>query len=320
MAFPNVSDIIATTIERRSGKIADSVTLSNAALAMLKKKGRIKPAPGGRLIYEELAFADNTNTAWYSGYDTLSVAASDVLTAAEYNWKQAASPVVISGLEQMQNSGEDAFIDLLDARVTNAENSLKNLIAQGLWSDGTGNGGKEIVGFDAMVPQDPTTGTYGGINRATSPLNVFWRSQLYDPASTPISTTIQQYMNTLWLSCIRGTDKPDLILSGNTIYATFWASMQAIQRITNPQMAELGFSNTDFSGAPVVPDSTTGIVATDMVYLNCQFMALRPHVDRNFRAMKMRSSVNQDADVQHIFWGGALTASACKFHGRLKGD
>ncbi len=320
MSFPNVSDLIATTIELRSGKIADSVTLSNAALAMLGKKGRIKPAPGGRLVYEELAFADNSNTAWYSGYDTLSVAASDVITAAEFNWKQAAAPVVMSGLEAMQNSGKQQIIDLLDARVTNAENSLKNLIAQGLWSDGTGNGGKEIVGFDAMVPQDPTTGTYGGINRATSPLNVFWRSQLYDPATTGVAATVQQHMNSLWLLCIRGTDKPDLILSGNTVYAIFWASMQAIQRITNPAMAELGFSNTDFCGAPVVPDSTTGIVATDMVFLNTNYLALRPHADRNFRAMKMRSSVNQDADVQHIFWGGALTASACKFHGRYKND
>jgi len=35
MSFPNVSDIIATTIENRSKRIADNVTKNNAILAKL---------------------------------------------------------------------------------------------------------------------------------------------------------------------------------------------------------------------------------------------------------------------------------------------
>jgi hypothetical protein len=69
MAFsnPNYSDILATTIENRSKKIADNVTNNNAVLAQLKKKGRIKTFSGGHKILQELSFAENVNGGWYSG-------------------------------------------------------------------------------------------------------------------------------------------------------------------------------------------------------------------------------------------------------------
>ena len=69
MAFPNVSDIIATTIQSRTRKLADNVTKNNALLAKLNTKGKIKTASGGNQIYQELTFAENSNAGWYSGYD-----------------------------------------------------------------------------------------------------------------------------------------------------------------------------------------------------------------------------------------------------------
>ena len=163
MAFPNVSDIITTTIESRTKKIADNVTKNNALLMRLSQKGKTRTFSGGRLIYEELSFAENGNAGWYSGYDLLPVAAQDVLSAAQFDIKQAACPVVISGLEMLQNAGPEQMIDLLAARIDVAESTMKNLVAGGIYSDGTGSGGKEITGLNAAVPFDPTTGTYGGI-------------------------------------------------------------------------------------------------------------------------------------------------------------
>ena len=120
MAFANVniSDILATTIENRSRKIADNVTNNNALLKKLETKGRIKPFSGGHKILQELSFAENSNAGWYSGYDLLPVGVSDVISAAEYNIKQAAVPVIISGLEQLQNAGREQMIDLMEARLS----------------------------------------------------------------------------------------------------------------------------------------------------------------------------------------------------------
>lgn len=143
MAFANsaVSDVIATTIQNRSGVIADNVTSNNALLMKLKQRGNIKTFSGGNTIFQELSFASNGNAGWYSGYETLPIAAQDVLSSAEYTIKQAACPVTISGLEQLQNAGKEQIIDLLDARVNVAESSMANLIASGLYSDGTAAGG-----------------------------------------------------------------------------------------------------------------------------------------------------------------------------------
>ena len=208
MPFPNVSDIIATTIESRTGKVADNVTDNNALLKTLDSKGKVKPFSGGSKIFQELSFAENSNAGWYSGYDLLPVGVSDVISAAEYDIKQAAVPVVISGLEMLQNSGKEAIIDLIESRLTVAENTMKNLVCTGLYSDGTGSGGKEIGGLDLLVPVNPAVGVAGGIDRATFP---FWQSKV-DTSVDITAANVQQTMNSMWASLVRGTDKPDVII------------------------------------------------------------------------------------------------------------
>lgn len=323
MAFPNTSitDIIATTIEKRSGKIADNVTKNNAILARLKEKGRIRPFSGGRSIFEEFGFAENQNAGWYSGADVLPVAAADVVGGAEFAIKQIACPVVVTGLEELQNSGEEAVIDLVASRLEMAEATMNNKIAEGLYSDGTGSSGKTLAGLDAAVPVDPTTGTYGGINRATS-TNAFWRSQLTDSGAAPSASTIQSYMNTLWAKCVRGADRPDLIMTGATAWAAYLASLQALQRFTTPGSAKLGFPSVLFMDADVVLDGGIGgyADADDMYFLNTKYLHFRPHSKRNMVSLKKRYSTNQDVSAEFLAWAGALTSSGPQFCGRLKLD
>ena len=176
MAFANaaITDIIATTIQSRTGNIQDNVTSNNALLSRLKSRGNTKTFSGGNTILQELSFASNGNAGWYSGYETLPIAAQDVVSAAEYTIKQAACPVTISGLEQLQNASKEAIIDLLDSRMEVAEASMANLIASGLYSDGTAAGGKQIDGLLRQIIKVPTSGIVGGIDRATWQ---FWRNQ-----------------------------------------------------------------------------------------------------------------------------------------------
>jgi len=317
MAFPNISDILATTIESRSKKIADSVTDNNALLKKLSTKGKIKTFTGGSKILQELSFAENSNAGWYSGYDLLPVGVSDVLSAAEFDIKQAAVPVVISGLEMLQNAGKEQMIDLLDARMNVAESTLANLISSALYSDGTGNGGKEITGLDAAVPVDPTTGTYGGIDRATW---TFWRSKV-DASVNLGPTTIQAAMNGMWASLIRGSDMPDLILMDNNTWEIYVASLQAQQRFHQAEVGDLGFPTLKFMGTDVCLDGGIGGNATaDTIYfLNTKYMHYRPHAQRNMVPLSpnRRYATNQDAEVQILAWAGNLTSSGSQFQGRL---
>lgn len=324
MPFANssVSDIIATTIQSRTRQIADNVTKNNALLARLSQRGNIKTVSGGSSILEELSFAENANGGFYSGYDLLPVAAQDVISAAEFTLKQYAVPVVMSGLEMLQNSGKEAFIDLMEARLNVAESTMVNQLSASVYSDGSGSGGKEIVGLNTAVPSNPTTGFYGGINRATF---TFWQSKLYDFSTavvTPSATTIQAAMNTLWASTVRGNERPDLIVFDNNYWGFYMASLQANQRFTDPNAANLGFPSIKFMDADVVLDGGIGgfCPASTGFFLNTKYIKWRPHKDRNMVPLSpnRRYAINQDAEVQILAWAGALTCSGAQFQARIQ--
>ena len=322
MAFPNSSltDIVATTIESRSGKIADNVTRNNALLTWLKKNGGIKTVSGGSSILEELSFAENGNFGWYSGYDLLPVAAQDVISAAQYTLKQCAVPVVISGLEQLQNSGKEAIIDLLESRIAVAEGTMANQISEGIYGDGTGSGGKTIDGLAKAIVADPTaSATYGGINQSTW---TFWRNRSMNNSNADFSvSTIQAAMNKMYANLQRGSDKPDLIIADSVMWQWYVGSLQLIQRFTSSDSANLGFESVKFMNSDVVLDGGLGGFAPTqtMYFINTKYMKFRPHKDRNMVPLspQRRVSINQDAQVEILAWAGNLTSSGRRFHGIL---
>lgn len=325
MSFPGnpaISDIVATTIESRTGKLADNVTKNNALLMSLKKGGNIMTFSGGTIITHELSFAANGNAGFYSGYDLLPVAGQDVISWAQYDIKQAACPVVISGLEMLQNSGKEQIIDLMEGRLQVAEASMANLISQGLYSDGTGSGGKTITGLDAAVPAGTSTGriatgTYGGIDRSVW---TFWRPWYQKDASLS-STTIQADMNGAWSNLVRGADRPNLIIMDNTAWTFYLASLQNQQRFTQAETGDLGFPTIKYMSCDVVLDGGIGGFATasTVYFLNTKYLKYRPHADRNFVPLSpnKRYAINQDAEVQIIGWAGNLTSGGDQFQGRL---
>jgi len=316
MSFPNLTDIVATTIQARTRQIADNVTKNNALTAYLTKRGNRKPFSGGNTILQEISFAENANGGWYSGYDLLPVAAQDVISAAEFAIKQLACPVVMSGLEQLQNAGREQMIDLIEGRINVAESTMANLMSQGAYSDGTTYGGKTLTGLDAAVAITPTN-TYGGIDRGTW---TFWKNKVLS-GNSETSATIQGRMNTLWASLVRGADQPDLIVADNVMWGLFVASLQNIQRFTSPETGNLGFSTLKYMGADVILDGGIGGFATTktMYFLNTKYIFLRPHSARDMVPLSpnRRYAINQDAEVQILAWAGNLTSSGPQFQGRL---
>lgn len=323
MAFANanISDIIGTTIQNRSGVIADNVTKNNALLARLNQRGNSKKFSGGNVIMQELSFAENGNAGYYSGYETLPVAAQDVISAAQYDIKQAACPVTVSGLEQLQNAGKEQIIDLLEGRIAVAESTMSNLIASGVYGDGTGYGGREITGLKVQVATTPTSAV-GGIDRTAFP---FWKNQVFrattDGGAATTAANIQLYFNSLWAKLVRGQDRPDLIVVDNAYWGMYMASLQAIQRFTSADDAKLGFVSVKFMDADVVLDGGIGgfMSSKEAYFINTKYMFYRPHSQRNMVPLSpsKRYSVNQDAEVQILAWAGNLTSSGLQYQGKM---
>lgn len=321
MPSPNISEMITTTLNSRTRKASDCVTKNNALLSRLNERGNVKYASGGTSILQEIEYAEGT-TGWYSGYDVLSIVPADILTSAEFAWKQAYGSIVISGLEgRIQNAGKERMIELLGARIKNADKSLKNKIALGCWSDGTGDGGKQIGGIQLLITTTPTTGSWGGLNRANW---AFARNQAFsgstDGGAAVSATNIQSYMNQLWLRCVRGADAPDLGIADNNYYNFYWTSLQAIQRIERTDMAEAGFTALKYMNADIVYDGAQGggCPANRMYFLNTDYLFLRPHSETNFVSLGgERMNSNQDATVRLIGWAGNMTMSGAQFQGVL---
>jgi len=318
-ASPNISEIASTTIKNYSATLADNVSNGNALLSRLNERGT-ETADGGETILQNLMYAENGTFQWYSGYDKLDVAASDVISSAEYQWKQAAVNVTWNGLEiRIKNAGREQQHDLLASRIQVAEITMRNQISQSIYSDGTGNSGKQLTGLLAQVALDPATGTVGGINRANFS---FWRNNTSgDVADIDTSAALlNAEMRDMWTECSRGGDAPDLIVGDQVLYNRFWESLQDIQRVQSSTRGVKGFQSLGFNSADVVFENSvgqhaSGIRANTMYFLNTDFIHWRPHVSTNMVAMDRIGAINQDATVQPIIFAGNLTMSNASLQG-----
>jgi hypothetical protein len=330
MPSPNTSysELITTTLQERSGKLADNVSKSTAFLDRLNRRGNIRKFfTGGRTILQELEYAENGTFRRYSGYDLLDPSPSDIMTAAEFEIKQAAVAVSMSGLEMLQNAGDAAVLDLMASRIRNAERTIVNNIGQDVFSNGTADGGRQIGGLSLLVA-DVNTNTVGGINANTW---TFWRNQVMS-GTTLSATNIQGFMNTMAISTSRGNDAVDLIVADDQSYTFYLNSLQAIQQITTQGgTAGAGFRGLKFYGAGgdvdvVLERSGTGAYENSgmasgarMYFLNTNYIHFRPHADRNFSVDDAeRVNTNQDAFVKYIFWAGNMTISNRSAQGVLK--
>lgn len=309
-----LTEIVTTTLRNRSGKLADNVSKNNALLNRLKKKGKVKMVNGGRTIVQEIEYAENGTYKRYSGYEALDISPSDVFTGAEFNYAQSAVAVSISGLEMIQNSGEEAIIDLLESRISNAEKTMANNTSLDCYSNGSADGGRQIGGLQLLVAATPTN-VVGGIDASTT-VGAFWQNTAFSAVTNggnaATASNIGDYMNRIYVQQVRGTDKPDLIVADNNYYRLYLESLQAIQRIASDDEASAGFMSLKYMSSDVVLDGGYGGGAptNTMFFLNTDYIYFRPAAGRMFEPLgDERFAVNQDAMVKLIGFAGNMTVS-----------
>jgi hypothetical protein len=240
----------------------------------------------------------------------LDVSASDVLTSANFDWKELNVNVVMSGLDKAKNSGtKESVFKLVKERIKNAEITLQNMVGASLFYSNTENSGKSIGGLQYLVADLPTaSATIGGIAQDSQS---WWRNQFYDFSTlgiTASATTIQAGMNQVFINATRGKDMPDMWVSGTTYFNYYLQSLQAQQQFVKNETAGAGFASlTYWGGVSEVffdPNETSG---TRMYALCTNFIHFRPHSDYNFVTSDDKSAVNQDATVVPLFFKGNMT-------------
>lgn len=302
------TELVSTTFRKHRKQIKDNISKRNALLKYIMKAVNYLREDGGLSIVTPLDYAANGTYQRYSDWDTLNIAASDVISAAEYQWRQISLSVVASGRDMRINSGESRIINLVQARIKNAIRTFNNNFSSDMYSDGTLS--NQINGLQAIIA-DSTTGTVGGINSTTY---TFWQNQTIDASVqgvTPSATTIENgLMLPMWLLLDRGPDdQPELIVAANDYYTFFEGSQVSLKRYNDTMKADAGFVTLKYKHADVLFDGGSGIPSSRMYFCNTQYLKLVVHNDADLEVMDDVRPVNQDGSVTPILWMGNLVCS-----------
>lgn len=324
MASPNAvfTEIVTTTFRNHRKEIADNFSKHNALYRKLAKGGKVRNESGGYKIAVPLEYAANSTYQRYSGFDTLNVGASDVFTAAEYDWRQIAINVVSSGYELRVNQGAQRIANLAKSKIRNAINTFANNFSSDIYSDGQST--NQIDGLQKTVADTPTN-TVGGISGNTW---TFWKNIVQSaaapldsmPAVTPGTTTngMHSLMNVLFMKLTRGADKPDLIVSSDNYFTFYENELVNVKRYVDSDMADGGFMSLSYKGVPVLFDGASGCPASHMYFLNTNYLEMVVHSDANLTVMDEAKPYNQDAVVVPILWMGNMVCSNRALQGVVK--
>lgn len=322
MPSPNAvfTELVSTTFRKHRKEIKDNISNNNALLKRIYDKGNYRREDGGLTIVCPLDYNANSTYQRYSDWDVLNISQSDVITAAEYQWRQVALNVVSSGRELRINSGESRIINLAKAKTKNAIRTFKNNFSSDMYSAGTL--ANQVNGLQALI-SDAGTGTVGGIDASVWG---FWQNTVQSAAAplqggaaiTPGPTTIESLMLPLWLQLTRGDDKPDLIVMSNDYFTFFEESQTSLKRYAKSDKAQAGFIELMYKTAQVIFDGGSGIPGSHAYFINTDYLELVVHRDADLEIMEDMRPINQDGAVVPIIWMGNLVCSNRHLQGVMK--
>jgi len=260
--------ISAITQKKFIPKLYDNVFDSNPLLQRAKKKF-YERVDGGTSIMVPLNYAQASAGSWYQGAETLSLVDNDVISAAEYQWKQIYKSIVVTRIDELKNSGDAAILKFVKQKVQITEKSIMDDMGTGLWNAGTD--AKAIGGLRLILS---ASNTVGGISQSS---NSWWQAQV-DSTSTTMNLNVMQAIDN---RCTIGNDGPTALFGGRTVYNNYYALLQPQQRFQDSETAKGGFTALMFNGKPFIVDShaPSGYVT----FLNENYVHLFYHPDEDFR-------------------------------------
>ena len=316
----NYDNLSALTKDKYIPLLVDNIFESNVLTHRLLRKS--KASASGNKVLQPVEYAKAGSVGFYNGYDVLDTAPTEVFTDASYDWKQMYATISISGREEALNDGAERVIDLLEAKVKNAEKSMKDTFGTTLYGtqDGSGN---DFVGLQHMIAEDRTL---GGIDSTTY---TWWDAGYVNAVSgSPTyanitDSTNANYIQDLLRQAVSGLtidgQRPTMIVTTPVILDAYEESLVAQKRFgaSAGSVADAGFRNLLFRDIPIFADDhcPDGM----MFLLNENFMQFRHHRKRNFAFEPYQKPLNQDARVAKILWLGALTCSAPRYMGKITG-
>jgi hypothetical protein len=297
-----------------------------------------KSFPGAKqYINEKLRISNDSNFQWFGPDGLVTYNRKRTLAEANFEWRSAHDGFGLTEEELLQNyitvtddptstpttSEKHQFINLMTENTETLFEGFNENFDYELHLDGTSST-DALVGLDALIASDPTTGTVGGINRATAG-NEYWRNNVsLDIAST--SGLLISTMEQVWRACTRvGGFAPDKILCGSAFLDAYRVdSNSEISRqiqtsgVTkggvsmDPSISNLYFKGVLLEWDPVFDDLQANLSETvewdkRCYFLNSRFIKLRPAKGQDMVTRRPPRSYDRYTHYWGLTWRGAMT-------------
>lgn len=299
---PSVAAVLHSTLTKSRKKLIMASIKSNALMAWVFANDRVEFEDGGYNITNPLTLGRNPNVASYRYFDSLPVNQTDEFETVEYGYSRVAGSVIISDQEQDENKGDAAIFKLMTKKMEVLDESIKEQFSTYLYAAG---GGTDPLGLLSLIPDDPTTGTLGGISRVTE---TQWRTSAYDFNGGLDSTNIEEVFDDVLMDLSLKGEKPNVAIVGRNVYRMY---RQAVRdKFTIPlsegsagkRMFDLGFEGCKHNGIPLVYDEDAPVGSAYLI--NDKYLRLHVLKHVNMKVKELVAPWNTDAVGSRVVWQG----------------
>jgi len=319
------TEVIDTTYSStwalRLPEIHDNIFKARVFWAWLTGNGRMKTIDGGKHIEERLKYAKNTTFKSIGLGGKVDIVPTDNITVSKWEWKFVVGSLVSYWVHRLKNSGKSALANMVSDDIETAQDSATVETTRQAYLDGTGNGGLDFDGLQNIVADDPTTGTVGGINAATS---TWWRNQFRDCAGINFTVDGRDYMSNMLNRCNDGSSHVDMIHTSQALWELYESEIAAQQMVVpgetkRSKIADLGFDVLWFRNIPISYDTNMpSALNTSMYFLNSKSLRLIRHANAWFNLGEWYQVQGQSEDrAAHILTAGNLVCNNRRRNGVL---
>lgn len=311
MALADYAEVLSVTIDHYIPQMEDNVFSSKPLLWSLQNAGRVKNFHGNKIV-QPLMYAENPNQGVYADDDVFATAAMTGLSAAEFDWRQFYGLVHFTGIELAKNSGEEAVLSLAEARMQQLELTVAENLNEQFWQ-GT-NASNQWLGLETSV--GTISNTVGGIDRSSA---TWWNPQISENSGTGRNLTLA-LMSPVYNNASEGNDHPTNLFGTQSAFESYEALLTDQLRFMDPTMADGGFQNLLYKGAPFTFDSAIQQINSNEViyFLNMKYITLAKLNDVWFTPSEFLRPTNADVIYKHIRCYGNLILSNSARQGTLQ--
>lgn len=234
-----------------------------------------------------------------------------ILNAARFRWAGVYGSNAIDLNDQVQNSGDAALVNMVQAKIKNIQTSARDDMGDDVYAAATD--ANKILGLGDLF-NDTTATAYGSVAEDDI---AKWKANLNATGGAITYKIMQEIRRTAKVGQ-SNKKKPNLYITTDVLKDGFERTLQANVRFRNTKMVDAGFDNVLFGGAPVVADDkqTAGYIDA----LNLNFLSLKTHQKYQFTKPVWEYSKDQpDTLVANTRWVGQLTTDHRKAHARFTG-